>query len=123
MIHDGPLLLLNDFARARLSPRCPLPSSNRKFNFFERCYKSDDSFERIDQIRDEWRVIGEDLVWDKFYSFAQVEIVARLSHDAIDRSRFLFSFRGVEIHVLYDSRLGINGFSDRFESIFDNLEF
>lgn len=68
-------------------------------------------------------MIGKDLVWDKFYSFAQVEIVARSSHDAIDRSRFLFSFRGVEIHVLYDSRLGINGFSDRFESIFDNLEF
>lgn len=68
-------------------------------------------------------MIGEDLVWDKFYSFAQIEIVARSNHDAIDRSRFLFSFRGVEIHVLSDSRLGINGFSDRFESIFDNLEF
>lgn len=101
MIHDGPLLLLNDFARARLSPRCPLPSSNRKFNFFERCYKLDDSFERIDQIRDEWRVIGEDLVWDKFYSFAQVEIVARSSHDAIDRSRFDFYFRFEELKYTF----------------------
>lgn len=57
----------------------------------------DDSFERIDQIRDEWRVIGKDLVWDKFYSFAQVEIVARSSHDAIDCSRFDFYFRFEEL--------------------------
>lgn len=110
-----------------MSSRCrpPLRIENLTFSnvVINRVERADDSFERIDQIRDEWRVIGEDLVWDKFYSFAQVEIVARLSHDAIDRSRFLFSFRGVEIHVLYDSRLGINGFSDRFESIFDNLEF
>lgn len=61
----------------------------------------DDSFERIDQIRDEWRVIGEDLVWDKFYSFAQVEIVARSSHDAIDRSRFDFYFRFEELKYTF----------------------
>lgn len=51
----------------------------------------------IESIRLGMRVIGKDLVWDKFYSFAQVEIVARSSHDAIDRSRFDFYFRFEEL--------------------------
>lgn len=46
-------------------------------------------------------MIGEDLVWDKFYSFAQVEIVARSSHDAIDCSRFDFYFRFEELKYTF----------------------
>lgn len=64
MIHDSPLLLLNDFARARLSSRCrpPLRIENLTFSnvVINRVERADDSFERIDQIRDEsdWRRFG-----------------------------------------------------------------